>query len=498
MTRDSSGKLSFREKFGYGLGDAATNFFFLSMILYQQRFYTDTVGLTASAVGWLFILVRLVDAVFDPIVGALADRTQTRWGKFRPWVLFTGVPFGLLFWAAYSVPHLGTTGKLVYAATTYLLLMMAYSANNTPYAALTGVMTSEPRERTSISSYRLCLGIIGQLVITTFALPLVDKLGQGDSGKGWSLTIAIFACAIVVFNVVTFAVTKERVQPNPQQKTSFKSDLVDVFTCRPWVVMFFVMLLVFTTLALRGGAMNYYFSYYLEQSKVADFVNSIGLASIAGGEPSWWKSVLNLFGLLVKPDGSNAAGVGFSLFNVTGTLLQIVGIFFSTALADRFGKRNVYVVGLALTAIVTVAFYFVPAGSIGTIFLLSALWGACYGPTIPLLWSMVADVPDYAEWKTSRRATGFAFAGMVFALKAGLGLGGALGGWILAAYGYVANTAQTAESMSGIRLAATIYSSIPFFLAVLALFAYPITTSLSLRIRDELQARRDKYAAGQS
>ncbi|PTY06910.1 MFS transporter [Opitutaceae bacterium EW11] len=495
MTRDHSGKLSFREKFGYGLGDAATNFFFLSMILYQQRFYTDTVGLTASAVGWLFILVRLVDAVFDPIVGALSDRTQTRWGKFRPWVLFTGVPFGLLFWAAYSVPNLGSSGKMIYAATTYLLLMMAYSANNTPYAALTGVMTSEPRERTSISSYRLCLGIIGQLVITTLALPLVDKFGQGDSGKGWSLTIAIFASAIVVFNVVTFAVTKERVQPNPQQKTSFKSDLVDVFTCRPWVVMFFVTLFVFTTLALRGGSLNYYFSYYLEQQKVADFVNAIGLASISGGEPSWWKSVLNLFGLLVRPDGSNAASVGFSLFNVTGTLLQIVGIFFSTTLSDRFGKKTVFIVGLGLTTIVTAVFFFVPPTSIGTVFFLSALWGAAYGPTIPLLWSMIADVPDYSEWKNSRRATGFAFAGVVFALKAGLGLGGALGGWILAGYGYVANTAQTQHSMLGIRLAATVYAAIPFLLAVLVLFAYPITNALALRIRDELQERRKKYAA---
>ncbi len=494
MSTTSNKKLSAREKIGYGLGDAATNFFFLSMIFYQQRFYTDTVGLAASAVGYIFIAVRLIDAIFDPVVGALSDRTKTRWGKFRPWVLFTALPFGLFFWLAYSVPDISDTGKLIYAVTTYLMLMMVYSANNTPYSALSGVMTSDPTERTSISSYRLFFGILGQLVITALALPLVAKLGAGNDSKGWSMTIGIFAIAIVVFNLITFASTKERVQPDPHQKTSLKQDLADVFTCRPWVVMFLVTLFVFTTLALRGGAFNYYFSYYLDQGKVVEFVNKIGLASISGGDPSWWKTALDYFGLLVKADGTNAAAVGFSLFNLIGTFMQLGGILCSVALSDRFGKKNVYIIGLSLTALVTIAFFFVPPDAIGLNFLLSALWGIFYGPTVPLLWSMIADVPDYAEWKTSRRATGFCYAGVVFALKAGLGLGGALGGWILGAYGYVANTAQTPEALMGIRMSATIFAALPFILAVVVLFAYPITKDLSLRIRDELDERRKGYA----
>jgi Na+/melibiose symporter-like transporter len=495
MTQSTSAKLSFREKAGYGLGDAATNFFFMSMILYQPRFYTDTVGIAASTVGWLFIMVRWIDAIFDPIVGALSDRTNSRWGKFRPWVLFTAIPFGVIFWLAYTVPNFSSTGKLTYAIITYLLLMMVYSANNTPYSALTGVMTNDPSERTSISTYRLTCGILGQLAIQAFALPLVDKFGNGDSSHGWSMMIGIFAILMVVFYLITFSVTKERVQPNPRQKTSLKRDLVDVFTCRPWVVMFLTTLFIFTTLALRGGAFNYYFTYYLDQSKVVDFVDHIGLAAVGAGEPTWWKSALNLFGLLVKPDGSNAAGVGFSLFNMTGTIIQIAGILCSKALSDRFGKRNVFLVGLSLTTIVTVLFYFVPPGAISIVFLLSALWGLFYGPTVPLLWAMIADVPDYAEWKTSRRATGFAYAGIVFALKAGLGLGGALGGWLLSGYGYVPNAAQTEHSLLGIRLCATIYSALPFFFAVLCLLAYPITKELALRIRDELIERRSKYAS---
>jgi glycoside/pentoside/hexuronide:cation symporter, GPH family len=494
MTTSSTSKLSFWEKAGYGLGDAATNFFFMSMIFYQARFYTDTVGIAASTVGYIFLFVRLSDAIFDPLVGALADRTQTRWGKFRPWVLWTAVPFGLFFWLAYTVPDLSSSGKVAYVAITYLLLMLTYSANNTPYAALTGVMTADPTERTSISSYRLCLGIIGQLVITALVLPLVAKLGQGDDAKGYSAAIGIFAVCIVLFNLVTFAVTRERVPANPHQKSSLASDFRDLINCKPWVVMFLLTLFIFTTLALRGGALNYYFTYYLDQAKVVEFVNNIGLAAVAGGEPTWWKTALDYLGLLVKPDGSNAANVGFSLFNMTGTIIQIGGILFSTTLSDIFGKRNLYIFGLGMTAVVTAAFFFVPPDAIGTIFLLSALWGLFYGPTIPLLWSMMADVPDYAEWKNGRRATGFAFAGIILALKAGLGVGGALNGWLLDSYGYVANTAQTAESLLGIRLCATIYSAIPFFLGVVVLFAYPITKQLSLRIRDELAERRKGYA----
>jgi Na+/melibiose symporter-like transporter len=497
MATQSSQKLSAGEKLGYSLGDAATNFFFLSMILYQSRYYTDTVGLAASSVGWLLFFVRWVDAIVDPVVGALSDRTETRWGKFRPWVLWTAVPFGVIFWLVYSVPALGGSGKLIYVWVTYLLLMMVYSANNTPYAALTGVMTSDPSERTSISTYRLCIAIIGQLLIQGLALPLVDKFGNGDSAHGWSVTIGIFAVAMVIFYFVAFASTRERVRPNPHQKSSVKRDLADVFTCRPWVVMFFLTLFVFTTLALRGGALNYFFSYYLDRGQVTELLRHVGLVS-SGGTPSTWETVLNWFGLMLKPDGSNATSVGFSLFNMAGTLVQIPGILLSQSLSDRFGKRNVFIIGLALTTIVTAAIFISPATAVNQIFLLGILWGVFYGPTVPLLWAMIADVPDYAEWKTSRRATGFCFAGIVFALKAGLGLGGALLGWLLGAYGYVPNVAQSASALQGIRLSATIFSAIPFALGVVCLFAYPITKELSLRIRDELAARRQKYSEATS
>jgi glycoside/pentoside/hexuronide:cation symporter, GPH family len=487
-------RLPFREKFGYSLGDAATNFFFQSMIFYQNRFYTDTFGLSAVAVGTMFFVVRFWDAIFDPIVGALSDRTQSRWGKFRPWVLFTAAPFGLVFWLAYTTPHFGSAGKLVYAYITYLLLMSLYSANNTPYSALNGVMTGDVNERTSVSAYRFVAAMAATLLIQGLALPLVDKFGQGNSAHGWSMTIGIFAAVAVVFYVIAFASTKERVRPDPKQRSSLKRDLKDVFTCRPWVAMFLLTLFTFTTLALRGGSLNYYFTYLVDRQPLMAFLDKVGLGPSAAGVHTWWKSVLGAFGLIVRPDGSNASAVGFGFYGMAANVVTIIGVLCSKPLSERFGKKVVFTTGLALTAVVTAATYIVPPDGVGLLFFLSMLWPAVYGPTIPLLWAMIADVADYSEWKNGRRATGFVFAGIVFALKAGLGLGGALGGWVLAAYGYVANAPQSAHSLEGIRLSATVYSGIPFALGALCMLGYPITRDLNLRIGAELEERRKRFA----
>jgi len=410
-------------------------------------------------------------------------------------VLWTAVPFGLIFWLTYTTPNFSLNGKLLWAIGTYVLLMMVYSANNTPYSALMGVMTSDVNERSSIATYRFVLVIFGQLLIQGLALPLVDKFGQGDSAKGWSMTIGIFAAACVVFYLVTFATTRERVQPDPQQKTSLRADLRDVFTCRPWLAMFLLTLLIFTTLVLRGSSLNYYFTYYLDKVQIMAFLDRVGLASVGAGEMSWWKSALDAFGLIVKPDGSNAPGVGFSFFNMSGNLVNIAGILLSKPLADRFGKKAVFTVCLALTTVVTALVFVVPPTGLGLLFGLSVLWPLAYGPTIPLLWVMIADVADYSEWQNSRRATGFMYAGIVFALKAGLGVGGALCGWLLAAYGYVPNVAQSAHALLGIRLCASVYSALPFALGVGCLLLYPIGKELNLRIQHELEERRKKFAA---
>jgi Na+/melibiose symporter-like transporter len=488
-------KLSFREKAGYAAGDVATNFFFQAMILYQTRFYTDTVGLSAAVVGWMFLLVRLGDAVFDPVIGALADRTTTRWGKFRPWILGTAIPFGAIFWLVYVTPNVGPHGKFIYALVTYILVMIAYSASNTPYSALMGVMTPDVNERTNIARFRFVAALVGQFIIQALALPLVDKLGAGDSRKGWACTMAIFGSIMVVCNFIVFASTKERVLPNPEQKPSLKDDVRNVFTCGPWLAMFILTLLIFTTLVLRGSSLNYLLKYYMDPAAVTAFLNKIGLGSAGTGDVSAWKKGLDGLGLLVESDYSNAASVGLSFFSVLGSIIQILGILISKPLAERFGKKTVFITGLAVSTIATAAIFFVGPTDLNQMLFWSIVWPIGWGPTVPLLWVMIADVADYSEWKTSRRATAFMYAGILFALKAGLGFGGALSGWIIGAYGYVPNVAQTPHALLGIRLSATFYSAIPFGLCLVCLALYPITKALNLRIQNELLERRKGFAA---
>lgn len=491
---DSSQKLAVREKLGYACGDIATNFFFQSMILYQTRFYTDTVGLSAVAVGTMFLVLRLADAVFDPVIGALSDRTQTRWGKFRPWILSTALPFGLIFWLVYVSPDFGPQAKLVYAYLTYSLVMILYSANNTPYAALMGVMTPDVSERNNVARYRFVGALIGQFLIQALPLPLVAKLGGGNQARGWALTMGIFGALIVLLNLLTFATTRERVQPDPRQKSDLRSDLRNVFTCGPWIVMFILTLLTFTMLVVRGSSSNYFFAYYLDQQQIRSFLSGFGLAGTTG-PVTGGRTILDALGLLVNPDGSNAAAVGLSLFFVVGSLVQILGILVSKPLADRFGNKAVFITGMFVTMVATLLVFFVGPTQIELMFALSILWAIGWGPTVPLLWVMIADVADYSEWKTHRRATGFMFAGVLFALKAGLSLGGALSAWVIDAFGYVPNAVQTEHALLGIRLGASVYPAIAMALGLVCLASYKIGKKLNLQIQEELAERRKKFAA---
>jgi len=489
-------RLSFKEKFSYSFGDIATNFFFQSMILYQTRFYTDTVGISAAAVGTMFLVLRLLDAFFDPVIGALADRTNTRWGKFRPWILATAIPFGVIFWLVYWTPDFGPSGRLVYAYITYSLVMLVYSTNNTPYASLMGVMTPDSNERSSIASYRFVAALVGQFIIQALPLPLVAKLGGGNDAKGWAMTMAIFGVLIVVFNIITFLGTKERVFPDPQQKSSIKEDIKNVFMCRPWIFMFVLTLMIFTMLVLRGSSLNYLFTYYMDRETLRSFFEGMGLTR--GTEAlTGFRVLLDSLGILVLPDGSNAAAVGLSFFMVMGSIIQIGGIMASKPLAQRFGKKSVFLVGISVTILATIAVIFVGPKDISLMFWLSILWPLAWGPTVPLLWVMIADVADYSEWQTGRRATGFTFAGILFALKAGLSLGGALSAWLPSMYGYVPNAVQTEQALMGIRLSATVFAAIPIVIGLVCLILYPINKSLNQKISDDLADRRKNMEAMQ-
>ncbi len=489
----NSGKLSVREKIGYGFGDAAANFVFQTMLIFQLGFYTDVFGITAAAAGTLLLVGRFWDAVFDPFMGVVADRTNTRWGKFRPWVLWSAIPFAVIFVCAFTTPDFSASGKVVYAYITYILLMTIYSVNNLPYSALNGVITGDVNERTSLSSYRFFFAMSASFLVQGLTLPMVAKLGEGNASKGWQLTIGVFALISIVCFVITFLSTRERIRPDPKQKSSPKQDFADLLKNKPWISMFVLTLFLFITLALWGSGMFYYFTYYVDKESLFTFLQSLGLVASSPGEGGTWHSWLNAFGLIALDDRSNVSSVGFSLFNMAGQLVSIIGVLCSKMLAVRFGKKIVFLVGLFFTTVFTVLFIMPPAGDIGLIFSLNILKSLAYGPTIPLLWAMMADVADFAEWRTHRRATGVVFAGIVFALKAGLGLGGAICGWLLAGYGYVANAVQTEHALLGIRMAGSVYPAITFFIGVVALAFYSISKRLNLQIQDELAARRKTF-----
>ena len=493
MSAPSISRLSFAEKAGYSLGDAAANFVFMTMILFQLNFYTDTLGIAAASAGSLLLVGRLWDAFFDPMMGVLADRTNTRWGKFRPWVLWTAIPWGLAMVLAYSTPGFSAAGKIAWACITNTLLMTLYSANNTPYSAMTGVMTGDVNERTSLSSFRFVAAMIAQLIVGGFTLPLVAKFGQGDKAKGWQTTMTVWAAVCVVLFLITFLTTRERIQPDPRQKSDARRDFATLLRTGPWVAMFVLTLSHFIVLAMRGGTLSYYFQYYVSQDRLYALLDSVGLAHPAAG--GVWSYLLNTFGLVVDPARSNVASVGFSLFNMSSQFVTVAGVLCSTFLSMKFGKKGVALAGFSLTTIFMALFILLPPDAVGSLFLLEYARALTYAPTIPLIWAMFADVVDYSEWKTGRRITGVIYATILFALKTGLSLGGALAGWLLSAFGYRANAVQTPEALRGICLTISVFPAVFFGIVIVCLICYKIGKSLNLQIQDELAERRRKFAS---
>ena len=353
-------------------------------------------------------------------------------------------------------PGFGPSGKLVYAYTTFILLMAAYSANNVPYSALSAVMTGDSIQRTSLLSYRQVFANSAAFIVQGLSIPMRTFFGGGNSAsaKGWEWTMGTFSALCVVFFVIAFLSTRERIQPDPSQKTSLRQDLADLMKNGPWIALFALTVFLFIALPLRGSMMYYYFKYCLVNEKL------------------------------------------FSLFNVFGLASLIVGILFSTSLAARFGKRNVFIVGLSIAAVLTALLVVLPAGSMSLIFVVEVIRQFAYGWTCPLLWAMVADVADYSEWKTGRRATGMVSSAIVFGLKVGLGLGLAIGGWLLSLYGYDANAAaQPGEALVGIRLTASVFPALSFLIGIVCLFLYKIDKQLNIRMMEELTERRKGYAS---
>lgn len=487
-------KISISEKIGYSLGDCSANLVFQMMMIYQTKFYTDVFGLEGAIAGSVMLIARIVDAFVDPTVGILSDKTQTRWGKYRPWILWTALPFMVFYVLAFYNPGIEDKSLVaVYATISYTLLMTLYSFNNTPYASLGGVMTSDIKERNSITSIRFVAATIAQFIVQGLTLPLVGKFAgaNGDKGHGWLCTISLFAAIGFIFFIITFFSARERITPPASQKTDTRKDIRDVFHSIPWRAMFILTLFLFTTLAMWGSAMNYYFENYVDANALYTFLDKLGLVAVEANA-SFSYNILNAFGLIVNSP-EKAYEVGFGVFNMVGALVQFFGvILLSSFLTNRYGKKRVFIFCLTLTAIFTALFYFPNETDIETMFVLNFLKSLAYAPTVPLLWAMIADVADHSEYVNYRRATGFVFAGVVFALKAGLGIGGAILGFLLSGFGYVsgAGTAQTESAIHGIILSSSLIPAATFFIGVIALYFYPITKAYNEEMQAELTERR--------
>jgi len=444
-------KLAFSEKFGYGMGDMAANFIFQAMMALQLNFYTDTFGLSPAQAGTMFLVVGLGMAALNPVMGVIADRTHTRWGRFRPWLLWTAVPFGVIGILTFTTPDMSPSSKLIYAWVTYLLLRLVYIINNVPYASLTGVMTEDPNERNSIASFRQIFANLAGFVVQSLAIPMVAFLGRGNNARGYQMTMGIFLCISIVFFLIAFAVTKERIQPDPKQESSVKQDLADLMRNGPWIILFLVTTFYFIALMIRNSTMLPYFKY------------------CAGNQ------------------------ILFSWFNGFGLAALLVGVACSTALTKRMGKRQVFFLSMLLTGIFNIALFSIPPTATLLIIGLEVIRQFAFGCSGPVLWAMMADVADFGEWKTGRRATGTVTAAVVFALWVGLALGGALAGWLLALYGYQPNATQTAQSLLGIRLVASVYSGAAFLAAAACLIFYGINMKLNLTISQDLSERRKAF-----
>ena len=457
-------KISLKEKVGYGLGDAASSMFWKIFSMYLMFFYTDVFGLAPAVVGTMFLITRIWDSCFDPLVGIIADRTKTRWGKFRPYLLWTAIPFALIGILTFYTPDFDEKGKIIYAYVTYSLMMMVYSIINVPYASLLGVMSSDRKERTTLSSYRMVFAFGGSLLALWLIEPLVNYFGGSLNSKtGWLYTIMVFGIITTIFFWGCFFLTKERVEPINDEKPNLKEDVKDLLKNKPWWILLGAGIGALVFNSIRDGAAIYYFKYYVSDTT------------------SFSLSVL----------GENFAMTHTSLYLVLGQAANIIGVIAATPIANRIGKKNTFFVAMTMASILSVIFYFFGKEDVMLIMVFQVLISICAGCIFPLIWSMYADSADYSEWKQGRRATGLIFSASSMSQKFGWTIGGAATGWLLGWYGFQANIEQTAVTQNGIQLMLSILPAIAAGVSVVFILLYPLTEEKLETIEQDLNSKRN-------
>ena len=452
-------KLSTGEKIGYGLGDTASNLYFKFFEVFLVYYYTDIFGLNPAAMGTMFLVANLWDAINDPLMGAIADRTNTKNGKYRPYLLWFAIPYGLTGWLIFANFEFlnDPSHKLIYAYATFILFKMVYTAINVPYSAMMGVISADAEDRQELGRFRFLGAFGGGFLIFLTVRPLVELLGKEDEALGFQLTMGLFGIISILCFYICYKTTRERITAqNDANKVTIKEDLLFLIKNKPWIIMFVAGILTLTNVVLRGSVTIHYCEYYLGWGSQKVFL---------------WMDIT-------------------TLFLSTGTIAFIAGCYMTKMVLSHFTKKFALTALTIINAIGIFIFFIVPPEATTTLFTLNLFCSFIAGPTPAIVWALYTDVADYGEWKYGRRATGLVFSAAQFAQKMGITIAGSSAGFLLARYGYIANQEQTDEALLGIRI---IFCILPGALALangLLLLFYPLSQKQTEEIQAELAVTR--------
>ena len=456
-------RLSFKEKFSYGFGDLASVLYWQTFMLYFTYFYTDVFLIPAGAAATMFLVSRIWDGVNDPVMGMIADRTKTRWGHFRPYLLWICVPFAVVGVLTFTVPDFDPQGKLIWAYVTFILIMMLYTAINIPYTALLGVISPNSDERTSVSSFKFLFAFSAGIIVSATLLPMVKAFGGGNEAKGFQLSFVVYGIAAIIFFLIAFKGTKERVQPPKTQKSSVKKDLYELITNGPWLILLATTITFILFVAVRGSVTVHYFKYFIGEKELT--LPFLGTAKYD-------------FDSLV------------SAYNTIGQISSFIGVLMVSWVARLIGKKKAFIVIFVIAIVSTGANYLLSSNQLGLLFFLQITGSITGGPLSVLIWAMYADTADYNEWKHGRRATGLIFSASTMSQKFGWAIGAYVALTLMSQVGFQPNETQSAESLNGLI---ALFSIIPAgfgVLSILILMFYPISDKRIAEIGVELEERR--------
>ncbi len=457
-------KVSLKEKIGYGFGDAASSMFWKVFSIFLPIFYTDVFGISAAAVGTMLLVTRIWDTSNDPIMGVICDRTNTKWGKFRPYLLYVAVPFGIIGVLMFTTPNFGLSGKIIYAYITYTLMMMAYTAINVPYASLLGVMSPKSNDRTSFASYRMIFAFAGSILVVLIYQPMVDGFKNVyTETTSYQLTMAIVGLIAVCFFILTFLWTRERISPPKEQKNNLREDIKNLAGNIPWFILLGAGVATLIFNSVRDGVALYYFKYYVIDDAALTF---------------------------------SATTLTFStVYLFLGQATNMLGVIMAQPISAIIGKRKTFMYAMFGAAILSGFFYYATNENIWLIYTLQALISFCAGIIFPLLWSMYADAADYSQWKTGRRATGLVFSASSMSQKLGWTIGGSVTLWLLAFYGFEANVTQSPETIKGIKYMMSFVPGAAALISGLVIMFYKLSDKKMAEIIADLEEKRLKEEA---